>query len=93
VEKCASDQGKTGVGFAKFDRSIEPRHTRPTGGRRPDSDRLTVVEMKEYEILLDTGTARKLVKQINHMAKEGWQAKSVGAGIQGVYVLMEREVG
>ena len=53
--------------------------------------------MKEYEILFDTGMARKLVAQINRMAKEGWQAKSVGGlgaptGIQGVYVLMEREV-
>jgi len=49
--------------------------------------------MKEYDILLDTGTARKLVAQINRMAKEGWQAKSVAGNLQGVYVLMEREVG
>ena len=35
--------------------------------------------MKEYEILYDTGEARKLVTQINRMAKEGWQAKSIGA--------------
>jgi len=56
-----------------------------------------ILEMKEYEILFDTGTARKLVAQINRMAKEGWQAKSIGGlgsppGIHGVYVLMEREV-
>jgi hypothetical protein len=53
--------------------------------------------MKEYEILYDTGEARKLVLQLNRMAKEGWQAKSIGAfgahtGIRSVYVLMEREV-
>lgn len=53
--------------------------------------------MKEYEILYDTGEARKLVTQINRMAKEGWLAKSIGAfgahtGIRSVYVLMEREV-
>ena len=52
--------------------------------------------MKEYEILFDTGSARKLVDQINLMAKEGWIAKSIGGlgaptGIHGVYVLMERE--
>jgi hypothetical protein len=56
-----------------------------------------VIELKQYEILYDTGEARKLVEQINRMAKEGWQAKSIGAlgaptGIRGVYVLMEREV-
>lgn len=54
--------------------------------------------MKEYEILYDTGEARNLVVQINRMAKEGWQAKSIGAlgaptGIRAVYVLMEREIG
>lgn len=59
---------------------------------------LEVVGMKEYEILYDTGEARKLVVQINRMAKEGWQAKSIGAlgaptGIRAVYVLMEREIG
>ncbi len=53
--------------------------------------------MKEYEILFDTGSCRKLVAQINQMAKEGWQAKSLGGlgaptGISGVYVLMEREI-
>jgi len=53
--------------------------------------------MKEYEILYDTGEARKLVAQINRMAREGWRAKSIGAlgaptGIRAVYVLMEREV-
>ena len=53
--------------------------------------------MKEYEILYDTGEVRKLVTQVNRMAKEGWQAKSIGAlgaptGIRAVYVLMEREV-
>ena len=53
--------------------------------------------MKEYEILFDTGTARKLVAEINRMAKEGWQAKSIGGlgaptGIHAVYVLMERDV-
>jgi len=53
--------------------------------------------MKEYEILYDTGEARKLVAQINRMAKEGWQARSIGAlgaptGVRAVYVLMEREV-
>ena len=52
--------------------------------------------MKEYEILFDTGSCRKLVAQINRMAKEGWQAKSIGGlgaptGVSGVYVLMERE--
>jgi len=52
--------------------------------------------MKEYEILYDTGSARKLVDQINRMAKEGWIAKSIGAlgtrtGVRAVYVLMERE--
>jgi hypothetical protein len=56
-----------------------------------------VVGMKEYEILYDTGEARSLVAQINRMAKEGWQAKSIGAlgvptGIRAVYVLMEREI-
>jgi len=55
------------------------------------------LEMKEYEILSDTGTCRKLVNKINRMAKEGWQAKSIGGlgaptGISAVYVLMEREV-
>jgi hypothetical protein len=53
--------------------------------------------MKEYEILFDTGSCRKLVAQLNRMAKEGWQAKSIGGlgaptGVSGVYVLMEREV-
>jgi len=53
--------------------------------------------MKEYEILSDTGTCRKLVAKINRMAKEGWEAKSIGGlgaptGISAVYVLMEREV-
>jgi hypothetical protein len=57
-----------------------------------------VIRIKEYEILYDTGEARKLVAQFNRMAKEGWQAKSIGAlgaptGIRAVYVLMEREVG
>jgi len=52
--------------------------------------------MKEYEILYDTGSARKLVDQINRMAKEGWEAKSIGGfgatpGVHAVYVLMERE--
>ena len=56
-----------------------------------------MIKMKEYEILYDTGSARNLVDQINRMAKEGWQAKSIGglgepAGIRAVYVLMEREV-
>jgi hypothetical protein len=55
------------------------------------------LEMKEYEILSDTGTCRKLVAKINRMAKEGWQAKSIGGlgaptGISAVYVLVEREV-
>ena len=54
--------------------------------------------MKEYEILYDTGTCRKLVAKINRIAKEGWEAKSIGglgnpaSGITAVYVLMEREV-
>ena len=53
--------------------------------------------MKEYEILSDTGYCRNLVARINQMAKDGWQAKSIGGlgsptGISGVYVLMEREV-
>jgi hypothetical protein len=57
-----------------------------------------VIKMKEYEILFDTGRVRKLVAQINKMAKEGWQAKSIGGlgaptGVSAVYVLMEREVG
>ncbi len=42
---------------------------------------LEMIEMREYEILYDTGEARNLVAQINRMANEGWQAKS-----------MEREV-
>ena len=55
-----------------------------------------MIKMKEYEILYDTGSARNLVDQINRMAKEGWQAKSIGglgepAGIRAVYVFMERE--
>jgi len=58
---------------------------------------LEVIEIKEYEILYDTGEARKLAAQINRMAREGWQAKSIGAlgapnGVRAVYVLMEREV-
>lgn len=53
--------------------------------------------MKEYEILLDTGTCRKLVDKINRMTKEGWQAKSIGGlgaptGISAAYVLLERKV-
>jgi len=53
--------------------------------------------LKEYEILFDTGTCRKLVAKINRMAKEGWEAKSIGGlgaptGVSGVYVLMEREI-
>ena len=53
--------------------------------------------MKEYEILCDTGSCWNLVARINRMAKESWQAKSIGglgapAGISGVYVLMEREI-
>ena len=48
--------------------------------------------MKEYEILSDSGTCRKLITKINAMAKEGWQTKSIGAGVAGVYVLIEREV-
>ncbi|MCW3976025.1 MAG: hypothetical protein O2U61_07205 [Candidatus Bathyarchaeota archaeon] len=47
--------------------------------------------MKEYEILHDTGKCRKLVKKINDMVKNGWDAKSIGAGFSGVYVLMEHE--
>ena len=53
--------------------------------------------MKEYEILYDTGDTRKLVAEMNRMAKEGWEAESLGGlgaptGVRGVYVLMEREV-
>ena len=53
--------------------------------------------MKEYEILFDRGTCRKLVTKINQMAKEGWKAKSIGGlgaptGISGAYVLLEREI-
>jgi hypothetical protein len=54
--------------------------------------------MKEYEILYDTGTCRKLVAKINRWAKERWEAKSIGSlgnpasGISAVYVLMEREI-
>jgi len=55
------------------------------------------LEMKEYEILYDTGTCRKLVAKINRMAKEGWKAISIGGlgaptGVSAVYVLMEREI-
>jgi len=32
-----------------------------------------VIGIKEYEILYDTGEARKLVAQINRMAREGWK--------------------
>jgi hypothetical protein len=58
---------------------------------------VSVDEMKEYEILFDTGECRKLVAKINDMAKNGWEAKSIGAlgaptGVSGVYVLMENEV-
>jgi len=76
--------GKPEAGFARPSRAIN----RSTGTSR-------VVEMKEYDILLDTGTARKLVEQINRMAKEGWQAKSIGLGAldRSICVLMEREVG
>ena len=54
--------------------------------------------MKEYEILFDTGEARNLVAEMNRMAMEGWEARSIGAigavaGFRGVYVLMEREKG
>jgi len=54
--------------------------------------------LKEYEILYDTGEARKLVREINRMAKEGWAARAIGGTgdafySHGVYVLMEREVG
>jgi len=54
--------------------------------------------MKEYEILYDTGTCRKLVAKINSIAEKGWEAKSIGglgnpaSGITAVYVLMEREI-
>jgi hypothetical protein len=53
--------------------------------------------MKDYEILYDTGEVRKLVAQINRMAKYGWQATSKGAlgtptSIRAVHVLMQREV-
>lgn len=53
--------------------------------------------MKEYEILYDTGSVRKLVKKINQMAKHGWVAKSIGglgapAGMIAAYVLLEREL-
>jgi hypothetical protein len=53
--------------------------------------------MKKYDILFDTGEVRKLVSQLNHMAKKGWEAKSIGGlgsptGIRAVYVLMEREI-
>jgi hypothetical protein len=53
-------------------------------------------DLKEYEILYDTGTCRKLVVKINRMAKDGWKAKSIGGlgaptGISAVYVLMERD--
>jgi hypothetical protein len=57
-----------------------------------------VIGIKEYEILYDTGEARKLVVQINRMAREDWKAKSIGGlgntvGLHAVYVLMEHEVG
>jgi hypothetical protein len=50
-----------------------------------------VIEMKEYEMLYNSGEAGNLVAQINLMAKEGWQAKSIGAlgapaGFCAVYV-------
>jgi hypothetical protein len=62
----------------------------------PTGRQWQVIRMKEYEILYDTGAARKLVEQINRLAKDGWIAKSIGAlgaptGVRAVYVLMERE--
>jgi hypothetical protein len=77
---------------------LAPRY--PTTTKFIKSNRrlgVLVVEMKEYEILFDTGNCRKLVAKINNMAKNGWEAKSIGAlgaptGISGVYVLMENEV-
>jgi len=48
--------------------------------------------LKEYEILQDTGSCRKLVAEINRLAKEGWQVKPIGASVSVVYVLMEREI-
>ncbi len=35
--------------------------------------------MKEYEMLFDTGEAQNLVAEVNRMAMDGWQAKSIGA--------------
>ena len=54
--------------------------------------------MKEYEILFDAGEARNLVAEMNRMAMEGWEVRSIGAigaggGFCGVHVLMEREKG
>jgi hypothetical protein len=61
-------------------------------GSGQDGEELVSLELKEYEILFDTGKCRKLVAQINSMAREGWQAKSISNGIEGTCVLMEREV-
>ena len=57
-----------------------------------------VLGIKEYEILYDTGAVRKLVAQINGMAREGWKAKAIGGlgnpgVLHAVYVLMVHEVG
>ena len=56
-----------------------------------------MVGMKEFEILYDTGLARNLVAKMNRMAKDGWEAISIGGlgaalGKRGCYVLMAREV-
>ena len=49
--------------------------------------------MKFFSTLEPVGNLSK----INRMAKEGWEAKSIGGlgaptGVSGVYVLMEREI-
>lgn len=56
-----------------------------------------MIEMKEYEILFDTGEARTLVEKVNHMTMEGWSVESISGmgfptGIHGVYALMVRDV-
>jgi len=56
-----------------------------------------VIDMRKYEILYDNIEARKLLTQINRVAKEGLQTTSIGAlgsptGIRVVYGLMQHEV-
>ena len=55
-----------------------------------------MIEMKEYDILFDTGEAKTLIAKMNRKAKEGWHVNSISGmgfptGIHAIYVLMERE--